>query len=425
MDSSRRLRGALALGWILACSASSASADSKVCVSVEIKRWTASGERAVPVTAARAPGPAPVNAPVSEQGDAAAPPPTGAPADPAAAPGTAPPAAAPPVAGAVAPSRSTTAPGAVRPNATVRPAEPVGVKADLYLKRLMEYEVTHAVGFEAVQEGCNERITVELYVVRGGYTVFARFSGNAREEKVDYVQLDEVAALAQRLTQALLTDRSIAHTMTRENVLRADSEQNIRAVKGRGHFAVSAGTTLRAGVLPTGPEDPDSVEPASDEFRLQAPVSLAFGYRGKYRALGVEALGRFDFGTSKRATSRNQGGGHADFSVGLGMALHGLHYLDPSGMTSFYLGGGASFDLLRYTLIEAQTEYNEGDREPLWSGGLNLDVVVGHEFMRSSSLQFFVQLDLKLPTFVVNNENDAGRIQAYLPGAVFHVGALL
>jgi hypothetical protein len=328
-------------------------------------------------------------------------------------------------AGEAAPTRSATAPGAARPDAAPRRGEPVGVKADLYLKRLMEYEVTHAAGFEAVQEGCGERITVELYVVRGGYTVFARFSGNAREEKVDYVELDEVASLAQRLTQALLTDRSIAHTMTRENVLRADSEQNLRAVKGRGHFAASAGTALRVGVLPTGPEEPDSVEPASDEFRLQAPVSLALGYRGKYRALGVEALGRFDIGTSKRATSRNPGGGHADFSVGMGMALHALHYLDPSGMTSFYFGGGASFDLLRYTLIQAHPPQSGGSREPLWSGGLNLDAVVGHEFMRSSSMQFFVQLDLKLPTFAVNSENDAGRIQAYLPGAVFHVGALL
>ena len=57
-------------------------------------------------------------------------------------------------------------------------------------------EVTHDAAYEAVAQGCAERMTVELYPIQGGWTVFGRFSRFAREEKVDAVQADELSALA-------------------------------------------------------------------------------------------------------------------------------------------------------------------------------------------------------------------------------------
>ena len=85
--------------------------------------------------------------------------------------------------------------------------DPFAIDPARYLERLVRYEVTHEVGFEAVDTGCAERIRIELYPLRMGWTVFARYTGHAREEKVDEVQLDEFVPLAQRLSRALLWDK--------------------------------------------------------------------------------------------------------------------------------------------------------------------------------------------------------------------------
>jgi hypothetical protein len=100
-----------------------------------------------------------------------------------------------------------------------------------------------------VQSGCDERLRVELYALEQGWTVFARFSEFAREEKVDRVLLDEFGALADRLARALLADISVQETLDREKVLRADSEAHIRRVRGQPHFQLAAGTALRVGRL--------------------------------------------------------------------------------------------------------------------------------------------------------------------------------
>ncbi|MCA9647214.1 MAG: hypothetical protein KC492_41280, partial [Myxococcales bacterium] len=172
--------------------------------------------------------------------------------------------------------------------------------APAYLRRMLEYEVTHDPNYEAVQKGCGHRITVELYPLKDGWTVFARYSGYAREEKVDYVTADEFAQLAQRLARALLYDRPISDTITRENVLRADSEQRLRTVGVRGHALFGMGTALRMGKLPTATDDGTT---ANDELRLLTPITLALGYRGKLKAWGLDAQGRVNLGTRERAAS--------------------------------------------------------------------------------------------------------------------------
>ena len=63
-----------------------------------------------------------------------------------------------------------------------------------------------------------------------GYTVFARYSGHSREEKVDLVELEEFPELASRVARALLTDRPISETLTRKDVLAADSEGVLRTI---------------------------------------------------------------------------------------------------------------------------------------------------------------------------------------------------
>ena len=131
------------------------------------------------------------------------------------------------------PRKRSTWPPSRRPAKSQSPHE---INPTLYLKRMIEYEVTHEPGFAAVDEPCAQRLSVELYQLESGWTVFARYSGTEREEKVDHVELDEFTELAQRIAFSLLRNRPISHTITRENVLRADSETSLRSIDGTGHL---------------------------------------------------------------------------------------------------------------------------------------------------------------------------------------------
>ena len=101
----------------------------------------------------------------------------------------------------------------------------------LYLKRMLEYEVTHENGFLAVNDACQQQLVVELYQLESGWTVFGHYG--EREEKVDRAELDEFTELAQRLAFALLRGRPVGQTITRENVLRSDSERDCAPSRGR------------------------------------------------------------------------------------------------------------------------------------------------------------------------------------------------
>lgn len=394
--------------FLLMLAGRAGAAQTQVCVDVQLKSWKSLGQEPPAPVAAAAPAPAP--APVS--GPASAP----ASSDPAVA-------QAPPPAPVLPPEPATLPPAAKTDKADrsdkAAKADPFAVQPERYLKRMVEYEVTHLEGFEAVPRGCSQTVTVEMYPLPDGWTVFARYTGTAREEKVDRVQADELGALAQRLTDALLNDKSISETINRQNVLRADSEARMRMVDGRGYFTFGLGTSLRVASLPTAGE---ASEPVSEEWRLLTPLDLQLGYRGKYQAWGLEVFMRGMLGLNERATRRNDLGGHADYSKGMQLGLHFLRYLTPDGMNSTYVGGGANFELSSYKLIKpAANRYGE-DRESLLTGGLNADLLFGYEFMRASAVHFYSQIDVQLPTYTIDTENDAGGIETYAPGAVLQIG---
>lgn len=301
------------------------------------------------------------------------------------------------------------------------PDDPFRLDPARYLKRLVEYEVTHEVGYTTTDTDCAQRLTVELYPLELGWTVFGRFTATDREEKIDRAQVDEFGPLAQRLATALLRDEPIADTITRQNVLRADSEARLRAIEGRGHLMLALGTDVRTGSLPTATGGSGAAE---EERRILTPISVQLGYRGKFQAWAVDAFGRASLGTQETAPRRNEGGGHADFQIGGALGLHFLRYLDPPGMTSFYLGGGAAFELSWFSIIQPEAERDDDERERLLGGGLNLDLIAGYEFMRASSLHFFVQAEAHLPTYRIDTETDAGGIEAWMPGGLLQVGIL-
>jgi len=403
-----------------------AFANTRICVSVQQKSWYK-------------PAPAP--------SAAAPPPPAAMPGfEPEPAPGQAPPAPPPPPPGARSKDGSATYPGPPPPGdrayggpPPVWPAPPPPppgeitvtrkriqpnpheIDPTLHLRRMLEYEVTHEPGFAAVDDRCEQRITIELYQLESGWTVFARYSGTEREEKVDHAELDEFAELAQRVVFALLRNKPITHTITRENVLRADSEQNLRTINGTGHLLFGMGTAMRVANLPTA--QTRDTAPAN-ERRFITPVSIQIGYRRKLRAWGLDAFGRLNLGTENTGVNNNDLGGHVDYSKSFLTGLHFLHYTDAPGINSFYFGGGAAFEIAQFEVIRPVANRFGDARDSLVGGGLNIDLLAGYEFLRASSVHFYGQLEANAPAYVMNTESDSGGINTWMPGMTAQIGVI-
>ncbi|RLB58123.1 MAG: hypothetical protein DRI34_05825 [Deltaproteobacteria bacterium] len=293
------------------------------------------------------------------------------------------------------------------------PFLPLGQSPLAYLKRLFEHFVTHEKGYEAVQEDCQERIVVELYPLTEGWTAFARYSGNGREERVDQLYAEEISQFAERAVEALLGDVPISATIKRDTVLRADSMKSAQRIQGTHHFILNLGTQVRGGRFDTAPADPTAT--VSDTLRVFSPMTIAAGYRGRFENWGLEAVAQVGIGTSRTAAKSNQAGGHIDFGGDVGLALHFLHYLQPRGIHSFYWGGGANFELLWFSAIKPVGVRNDDDRSLLLGGGLDVDLLCGWEFMRASAVQFYLQGELNLPAYVIDNEDNYGAIHTWFP----------
>jgi hypothetical protein len=389
----RRLGIGLAVALGLVSFIERAHATTLVCVTVEQKSW--------------------YKAPPSQ-----ASPPAAAPA-PAAAPGGVLPLPVGPVVGPVPPPAPP--PVAEPPRPPEARANTHEIDPTLYLKRMLEYEVTHEPGFAAVDTGCTQRLTVELYQLQSGWTVFARYSGTEREEKIDHAEIDEFTQLAQRIGFALLRSQPISQTITRENVLRADSEMNLRTINGTGHLLFGMGTAARIAMLPTAQ---GANEVATAKLRLLTPLSVQVAYRRKLRAWGLDAFGRLNLGTESTGIHSNDFGGHTDYVAGLQAGLHFLRYTDPAGVNSLYLGGGAAFEIDWFEMIRPVGARTDADRDTVTGGGLNLDLLVGYEFLRASSVHFFGQLEIEAPTYLIKTENDSGTISTYMPGALAEIGII-
>jgi hypothetical protein len=387
-----------------------AFANTRICVSVQQKSWY----KPVP-TGAKAPAPAPEPPPPTARAiEPEAPPPYG-------------PMAPVPSEKVFTASEGMRGPPPIPPpaEAPVRrqrpPANPHEIDPTLHLRRMLEYEVTHEPGFAAVEDRCEQRLVVELYQLESGWTVFGRYSGTEREEKVDHAELDEFAELAQRLVFALLRNKSISHTITRENVLRADSEMNLRTINGTGHLVFGMGTETRIANLPTAQGQTAEV---AAEWRVLTPVSIQIGYRRKLRAWGLDAFGRLNIGTENTGVRNNDLGGHVDYSKSGLLGLHFLHYTDAPGINSFYFGGGAAFEIAQFDVIRPINNRGVNSRDSLVGGGLNIDLLVGYEFLRASSVHFFGQLELDAPAYILKTENDSGSINTYMPGLTAQIGVI-
>lgn len=262
----------------------------------------------------------------------------------------------------------------------------------------------------------------ELYPLAEGFTVFVRYSGTGREERVDQLFTDEISQFAERAVLALLYGKPISTTIKRDTVLRADSKRAVQRIRGTNHFAMNLGTELRGGYLPTARSDGSGG--VSNEIRVFSPMTLGLGYRGKFESWGVETTVGVGVGTSKTGLTNNALGGHIDYGGNLALSLHFLRYLNPRGLTSLYLGAGSSFEMLWLYAIRPREVRGSDDRSTLLSGGLDVDLLMGVEFMRASRAQFFLQGALVLPAYVVDNEASGTHANTWLPGMALKLGMM-
>ncbi len=314
--------------------------------------------------------------------------------------------------------------GSSDPRVTSGAHLPLGQTPTVYLKRLIEHFVTHEQGFIASQDDCAQRVNVELYPLKVGWTAFARYSGTGREERVDQLLPTELSQFAERSVLALLHDVPIGATVDRDNVLWADSLKSTQRIRGRGHLMLGVGTRARAGMFNTLADNATTAnDPVTRQFQLFTPMALTMGYRGQFDSYGVEALAELDIGTGVTGVKNNPRGGNIDYGGSTGVALHVLRYLDPRGLASPYFGAGATFALHWFRATRAQENRFNDVRSTLYGGGLDVDIVGGYEFMRASAISFFLQGELTLPAYVVRNENNDGQINSWFPGAALRLGA--
>ena len=66
----------------------------------------------------------------------------------------------------------------------------------------------------------------------------------------------------------------------------------------------------------------------------------------------------------------------------------------------------------------------DGDRSWLFGGGLNVDGVVGWEFMRASTVQFCLEAAIQLPVYALKTSNDHGSMNTWFPGISIRLGVM-
>lgn len=326
----------------------------------------------------------------------------------------------------VAGSEGDVMPPLAAASASSKPNLPLGQRPLAYLKRLLEYFISHESGFVAVKNDCQETMHIELYPLLDGWTAFARYTGTGREERVDRIGPNELTQYAERAATALLYGKPISATINRETVLAADSKQYAQRIGGTHHFMMGVGTQLRFGKFATAIDnaaDPNNGT-AVDQFRFMSPVAFFMGYRGRFESWGLETNVFAAIGTTTKTASKNPAGGHVDFAGDGALQLHFLHYFDPRGLVSFYAGAGATFELLGFSAIRAASRRSTGTRSALLDGGLDADLVFGWEFMRASTAQFFLQMDLQAPAYVLASQSEDGSVHGWYPSTTLKLGVM-
>ena len=235
--------------------------------------------------------------------------------------------------------------------------------------RLLASQVLADEGVELEELPCDELYQISILKLGASFTVNLRGPEGSRRGRAS--NLEELPDVFSQLTRALLRGIPVD---TGGAAVRRDTVTQRQARPER--VSADALWLIRVGSGVIGDAD-----------LKEAPVLVGFNYRYELDSFAVDATGDLIIGAQDESTA---GGG--------GLTLSGLYFVDPLSNQSLFFGGGIGYGA--YDMGGEQEGYS-------YSGaGLHARISGGFELLRASTIRFSLQLDVTLPFYDLEPNED-------------------
>lgn len=277
-----------------------------------------------------------------------------------------------------------------------------------FFQRYMKYTISHEEGFIATDVQCDEVLSVELYPIAEGWSVFARYTGTSTEESIDKLRYDEVKSYSERVVQSLLYKKDFSSTINRYNVLSSDSHKKLRKIKGESQAFFAMGMSPRLAKIGKDSE--------SRNWVASNPFIARMGNKYSYDRWSVQVHGHLGINLNKNSILAANKQGEVKFAGEGGLGVQFLYTPAAKKLTGIYYGAGGTMK------VQSFTAFGEYHDQSLYGGGLDVDLVTGYEFFRASGREVFVQLEANLPTYVIQARKGNGYVDSWTPASTLIVG---
>lgn len=293
---------------------------------------------------------------------------------------------------------------------SLTPEDNIESKTELvqFFKRYMEYTISHEQGYISVKQNCDEVLTIELYAIPEGWSVFARYTGTAQEESVDKLKLDEIQSFSERIVQALFYKKDFETTVDRYNVISSDSHKKLKKMKGERQAFFAAGVSPRRML--------SGKNYSSREVQYSNPFVMRLGSKYSYSHWSMQVHGHAGFNPNKSSLLDTNKVGEVVFAGEGGIGVQFLYTPEIKALTGAYFGTGGTMK------VQSYTAFGETQDQILFGGGLDLDLISGWEVFRGTQREAFIQVELNLPTYLVQSRKSNGFIDSWTPSVTGLIG---
>ncbi|MEZ4270753.1 MAG: hypothetical protein R3C68_04775 [Myxococcota bacterium] len=244
-------------------------------------------------------------------------------------------------------------------------------------------ETLREEGIEVATAPCSDAYVV--YHIRLGEKITVVMAHGERRRRAESASVEDLPQLYSQMIRAIISDTPVGnelHAVKRSNVVEAQA--NPKRIKADSLWYLSLGPILTLG---------EDVNPGSQ---------FTFGYRYELNSFGVDA--------SISLGAHNINNDESGF-IWTVPKLMGLYFFDPESNGTFYLGGGLSWGGVS----------NIDKNEDFDGSGLQGELALGYELLRTSSLRMFIQANATLPFY---RGSEDGGDERYTPtfGIAFGIG---
>jgi len=256
--------------------------------------------------------------------------------------------------------------------------------AKLYLEGTLEQE-----GEKIASGSCSEEYV--LYHLKLGDTITAFINSPKGNRKLKAASINELPEVYSQMVRSIKNsnDADDMANANRKNV--TESQANPRRIQADNLFYVRLGYGSLI--------DKD----------IDAGQGFGLGYRYELDNFAID----FSF-VSLFLNSSKVDNARADISY---LKIAGLYFFDSIAANSLYAGAGLSLGL---TTVKEEDIQVSGDKE-----GLRAELTIGYEFLRASTIRFFLQGDVILPfyrNFGIKDWNGNYLDKQYIPSVVASIG---